>query len=235
MAVLYIIPNVLDPDAFEVSFPGSNLKLIRKLKHFVVETPKVARQLLKKSGVPTPFDNLVFYELDKHKKMPDLQPVINILKNGEDVGLITDAGYPAIADPGEQLISMAHQNSIRVKPLIGPSSIFLALAASGLNAEKFIFHGYLPVKQHFRIKKIMELEKTLRQNHYTQIFMETPYRNEAMLADLKNNLNENTVLCVAANITSAREIIITRSIHEWEKSSINLSKQPAIFLIGEWS
>jgi 16S rRNA (cytidine1402-2'-O)-methyltransferase len=231
-ATLYLIPNLLGETAIDRVLPDYNIKIINKLKHFIVETPKNANLLLKKAGVKTPFEGITFYTLDEHTHPDDLPEILQPLVKGIDVGLITDAGMPSIADPGELVVSWAHENKIKVVPLIGPSSIFLALAASGLNAESFTFHGYLPVKTEDRKRKIKELDIIVRKTKYTQIFIETPYRNQSLLQDIVKICHPDTKLCVAVNITMQNESIRTFPIWEWQTKNYSVDKLPAVFLIG---
>jgi 16S rRNA (cytidine1402-2'-O)-methyltransferase len=230
-ATLYIIPNLLGDTSIERVLPDYNIKIIHQLKHFIVETPKNANTLLKKAGVKTPFEGITFYTLDEHTRGDDLADIVEPLKKGFDAGLITDAGIPSIADPGELVVNWAHENKVKVVPLIGPSSIFLALAASGLNAESFTFHGYLPVKPEDRKRKIKELDVIARKTKYTQIFIETPYRNQSLLQDVVKTCHPDTKLCVAVNLTMQNENIRTLPIFEWQMKNYGIEKLPAVFLI----
>ena len=231
-ATLYLIPNLLGETAIQRVMPDYNIKIINQLKHFIIETPKNANALLKKAGVNTPFEGITFYTLDEHTRPDDLSDILDPLVKGLDVGLLTDAGIPSIADPGELVVSWAHENKVKVVPLIGPSSIFLALAASGLNAESFTFHGYLPVKPEERKRRIKELDVTARKTKYTQIFIETPYRNQSLLQDIVKICHPDTKLCVAMNITTQNESIRTFPIYEWQMRNYKVDKLPAVFLIG---
>jgi 16S rRNA (cytidine1402-2'-O)-methyltransferase len=231
-ATLYLIPNLLGDTSVDRVLPDYNIKIINQLKHFIIETPKNANALLKKAGVKTPFEGITFYTLDEHTHADDLPDIIEPLAKGYDVGLITDAGMPVVADPGEMVVMWAHENKVKVVPLIGPSSIFLALAASGLNAESFTFHGYLPVKPEDRKRKIKELDVIARKTKYTQIFIETPYRNQSLLQDLVKTCHPDTKLCVAENISMLNERIRTFPIFEWQMRNYGVEKMPAVFLIG---
>jgi len=231
-ATLYLIPNLLGETPIKRVLPDFNIKIINQLKHFIIETPKNANALLKKAGVKTPFEGITFYTLDEHTHSDDLPEILEPLKKGFDVGLMTDAGIPSIADPGELVVGWAHENKVKVVPLIGPSSIFLALAASGLNAESFTFHGYLPVKTEERKKKIKELDIIARKTKYTQIFIETPYRNQSLLQDIVKTCHPDTKLCVAVNLTMQNERISTFSIYEWQVKNYSVDRLPAVFLLG---
>jgi 16S rRNA (cytidine1402-2'-O)-methyltransferase len=231
-ATLYLIPNLLGDTPVNKVMPDYNIQIINQLKHFIVETPKNANTLLKRAGVKTPFEGITFYILDEHSSQDDLPDLTEPLKKGIDMGLMTDAGMPVVADPGEAVVNWAHENKVKVVPLIGPSSVFLALAASGLNAESFTFHGYLPVKPEERKRKIRELDVIARKTKFTQIFIETPYRNQALLQDLVKTCHPDTKLCVAVNITLQNENIRTFPVYEWQMRNYGVEKMPAVFLIG---
>lgn len=232
-ATLYLLPNLLsEADALR-QIPAYNSEIMQELKYFIVETPKNARLLLKKCGLKTPFDDISFYVLNEHTKDSEIPEIIAPLLAGENMGLISDAGYPSIADPGEIVVRIAQKNNIRVIPLVGPNSIFMALAASGLNAEGFTFHGYLPVKVPERLAKIREIEEAVYKKNQTQIFIETPYRNQSMLADLLKTLKSETFLCLAVDILSEEESIITRKVGNWRQEKPEINKRLAVFLIGK--
>jgi len=232
-ATLYLVPNLLSDTDASRALPVYNAEILKDLKYYIVETPKNARLLLKKYGLKTPFDDMSFYILNEHTKGNEIDEIIAPLYAGNSMGIISDAGYPAIADPGEIIIRLAHQRNIRVVPLSGPNSIFLALAASGMNSEQFTFHGYLPVKQPDRSKKIKELEETTLKTGYTQIFIETPYRNQSMISDLVKTVHPNTLICIAADINSDKEMIQTKTAANWQKLKPDFNKKPVVFLIGK--
>ncbi|MEA3496931.1 MAG: SAM-dependent methyltransferase [Bacteroidota bacterium] len=229
---LYLIPTLLGDTAIERSIPEYNLRIIKGLKYFIVENLKQARAFLKKAGVKPPFDNIYFFELNKHTSERDVSKMMQSLIKGNDFGIMTDAGFPVVADPGENIIRFAHENNIQVIPLSGPSSILLALAASGLNAESFTFHGYLPINSNLRVKTIKEIEKTALKTGYSQIFIETPYRNTQLLKDILKVCKAKTQLSIAANISTSNEEILTLSIEEWKKQNKSFHKIPAVFVIG---
>ena len=233
-AKVYLIPNFLgDGSAIERSFPAENLKVIQSLSHFAVENIKDTRRFLVRIGLKPKINESEFYTLDKRSTASDIQPILEVLKQGNSVGIISDAGCPGIADPGSLLVSEAHRRNHQVVPLIGPSSILLALIASGFNGQSFTFKGYLNREKQIRIKELKELESISARTRQTQIFMETPYRNEALWSDLMQCLNPKTKICIAANINLPGEYIKTKSVAEWKKSKKeNLSKIPAVFVLS---
>jgi 16S rRNA (cytidine1402-2'-O)-methyltransferase len=233
-AKVYLIPNFLGPEVSEGrSFPSENKDIIASLSHFAVENLKDSRRFLVRIGLKPKIDESEFYNLDKKSTLYDIQPMIAALKAGNSIGIISDAGCPGIADPGSLLVSHAHLNGFQTVPLIGPSSILLALMASGFNGQSFVFNGYLDREQAKKGKEIKEMETLVKQRSQTQIFMETPYRNESMWDDLMKTLQPETKLCVAANISLPNEYIKTKTVADWKKSNKqNLAKIPAIFLLG---
>jgi 16S rRNA (cytidine1402-2'-O)-methyltransferase len=232
MASLYLIPNLLSDSAWQGVLPLPVSEIVSKLRFFIVEDVRNARRFLKKLDPSIYIDDLVFFELNKFTT--DLQKVeyLKPLAEGSDVGLLSEAGCPGVADPGADIVKLAHQRNYRVIPLVGPSSILLALMASGLNGQTFAFHGYLPVKQSERITKIHQLEKQAFSQKQTQIFIETPYRNNPLIHDLLKTCQPATLLCIAADLTSENEFIQTRSISLWKNQVPDLDKRPAIFLLG---
>ena len=233
-AKVYLIPNFLGLEVSENrSFPSENKEIIASLSHFAVENIKDTRRFLVRIGLKSKIDESEFYNLDKKSSWDDIQPMISALKEGNSIGVISDAGCPGIADPGSLLVKHAHINGFQAVPLIGPSSIFLALMASGFSGQSFSFRGYLDRDSAKKTKEIREMENLVKHQNQTQIFMETPYRNEAMWEDLMRTLQGETKLCVAANISLPNEYIKTKTVAEWKKSNKqNLAKIPAIFLLG---
>ncbi len=229
---LYLLPNLIADTAPENVLPAYNLSLIKALEYFIVENPKNARRFLKTCGVPSPFDHLEFHKVDKKTDAEEQLKALMPLFKGNDMGLISEAGTPAIADPGSHLIQEAHKNGISVKPLSGPSSIFMALMASGLNGQSFTFHGYLPIKKNQREQQLKTIEKQALQTGYAQIFMETPYRNQAMVESILKSCHPQTMLCVACDISSPQEEILTLDVGTWKQLNKNFNKRKAIFLIG---
>lgn len=229
--ILYLIPAPLGDGEISSVLPGSARELIAKLDQFIVEHPKTARQFLGKIGLQLPLQQIKMDVLDEHTRPADLRRLLAPLLDGKNLGLLSEAGCPAVADPGANLVRLAHQNHIRVVPLVGPSSILLALMASGLNGERFAFHGYLPVKPILREKKLAELEKDSRSRGETEIFIETPYRNQKLLETILATCREDSTLCLATDVTLTSESIATRTVAEWKKYVPAIHKHPTIFLL----
>ncbi len=227
---LFLIPSFLDNTAPEQVLPLEVIKKVRSLRYFIVENERTARRFLISLGMKEYLEEITFELLNKHTRPEVLGEFVQPLQNGISAGLITEAGCPGVADPGAEIVALAHQGHIRVVPLTGPSSILLALMASGLNGQCFAFHGYLPVKQPARVRKIRDLEEQSRKEHMTQIFIEAPYRNHQMFADLISTLNPNTRLCLAINLTGREEKVLSMPVAQWEKTKIEFQKQPAVFL-----
>ncbi|MFT6850240.1 MAG: 16S rRNA (cytidine1402-2'-O)-methyltransferase [Sphingobacteriales bacterium] len=228
--ILYLIPSLLSPDNLENQWVIGTPELVQKIKFYAVEEIKTARRFLKKLHKPIDIDELTFINCDKKASTEDISKSINLLKNGNDVALISEAGCPSVADPGGKLVAAAHENNIKVCPIVGPSSIILALMASGLNGQNFSFVGYIPINKQERIKRIKELEARSVRDRQTQIFIETPYRNNPLMQDLVKSLSGNTKLCVAKNITGEDEFISTKSVKNWKNQVPELHKIPTIFL-----
>lgn len=225
---LYLIPAPLGDEGM-AAIPAQVLAVANKLTHFLVENEKTARRYLKKMGYEHSLDELTLYRLDKRTNDDERMEYLLPLLNGTDMGLISEAGLPCIADPGAVMAQMAQENKIRVVPLSGPSSIILALVASGMDGQSFAFNGYLPIKNPQRKAQIQSLERLSKRQ--TQIFMETPFRNNQLLQDLLNTCNPNTRLCVACDITLPSETIITQTIAQWKQRKYDFHKRPAIFLL----
>ncbi len=228
--MLFLIPTFLSEN--ENVLPEEVLEIARSLDEFVVENEKSARRFLKQIGTKIHQNNIIFHLLNEHTSAIEISELLPILKKNKNIGLLSEAGCPAVADPGAALVRMAHENNITVKPLTGPSSILLALMASGLNGQSFAFHGYLPKDSVQRKAKISLLEKDAQKKKQTQIFIETPYRNLPLLNDIINVCSENTLLCIAYDLTSSNEFVKTKTIAAWKKQIPSLDKKPAIFLIG---
>ncbi len=228
---LYLIPVPLAENAPGNAAPAHLKALVAGLTIFVVENAKTARHWLKWFGHPTQMNQLAIQELKKSDGREELAGYLAPLLAGKNIGLMSEAGCPGIADPGANIVREAHRAGVRVIPMVGPSSIFLALMASGLNGQRFAFHGYLPVDRTERVKAIAALEQRSRRDDETQIFIETPYRNGALFQALIDTCDSRTLLCVAADLTSGDEMIATRSIGEWRKQILNLEKRPVVFLL----
>lgn len=233
--VLYLIPSPLgDSDPVEV-IPGPVLEHLKSIRRYVVEETRTARRYLSAAGLKGHIGELEFRELNEHTRPEEVESLLDMFSEPDgsptDVGLISEAGLPAVADPGALLVEACHRHGIRVVPLVGPSSLMMALMASGLNGQSFAFRGYLPAKPEERRKAIREVEKDSSRLRQTEIFIETPYRNDSMLTDLLATLQPSTRLCVAANITQPDEAIQTRTVKEWRSSQITIGKRPCVFLI----
>ncbi len=225
-----MIPSLLDDTTADQILPVEVIKKIHLLRNFIVENERTARRFLIRLGMKEYLDEINFEILDKHTRLEDFSQMVEPLKKGVSLGLITEAGCPGVADPGAEIVAIAHSLNIRVVPFIGPSSILLSLMASGLNGQCFAFHGYLPVKPPARVRRIRLLEEQSRREHMTQIFIEAPYRNHQLFQDLIATLHPNTRLCLAINLTGQEERIITKSVADWKKTRIEFHKQPAVFL-----
>lgn len=228
---LYLIPtNLADPVRIDAILPRDVLATALALDHFIAENAKTARAFLKSIGVTRPLQDISIVELDKHRGGKASVTLLAPLLAGHDVGLVSEAGAPGVADPGAEVVAMAHANRIAVYPLVGPSSILLGLMASGLNGQRFAFHGYLPVEKAERSKMIAELERESRQRNMTQIFIETPYRNQSLLDDLLATLSKSTRLAVAQDLTGPAQSITSRTVTGWKQASAVLPRSPALFL-----
>lgn len=229
---LYLIPVSLGETNNEKLFPNLNLRLIDELEYLVVENERSARRFIRSTGSKRDFEQLELILLDKRTKQHEISRPIELLLQGEDVGIMSEAGCPGVADPGQILIAEAHKYNINVVPLIGPSSILLGLMGSGLNGQGFTFHGYLPIEKRDRIKKLRDLDAAVSKTGHTQIFMETPYRNEKLFDDVLKTCNGNHKFCVAVDITLETEQIKTLAVAEWKANKISLHKRPCMFLLG---
>ncbi|HEX8873535.1 MAG TPA: SAM-dependent methyltransferase [Nitrosospira sp.] len=228
--ILYLIPAPLGDGDMDWMIPAGVRQCMARLDHYIVEHPKTARRFLKRAG-RTSLQSITMRILDEHTRPTEFECLLEPLLAGRDIGLLSEAGCPAVADPGAGLIRLAHQKNVRVVPLVGPSSILLALMASGLNGQRFAFHGYLPVDHGKRVNKIVELEKASIRHDQTQIFIETPYRNRKLLDCLISACRGDTVLCIASNVTLESEYISTKTIEEWRHAIPDLDNKPAIFLL----
>lgn len=223
--ILYAIPSPLGGKAAD-ALPASALNIVRTLRCFAVENAKSARVFLKDVDMPCPLQELRIATLGN-----DVSAHIEILREGNSLGLLSEAGCPAIADPGATLVEAAHREGIRVVPLIGPSSIVLALMASGLEGQRFAFCGYLPRESEARKKRIRELEARSRKERETQIFIETPYRNDVVFTTLLEHCSAGTMLCLASDLTLASEKVLTKSVNNWRKARLLIGKRPTVFLL----
>lgn len=228
---LYLIPTPIGSCDIDWIIPSAVKQMIAPLTHYIVEHPKTARQFLKRIECNLPLQKIHMEILDEHTPANDLERLLLPLFSGIDVGLLSEAGCPAIADPGSELVRLAHDKNIPIIPIVGPSSILLALMASGLCGQHFCFNGYLPIEKRARIQKINELEKRSSIDDQTQIFIEAPYRNQGLLELIIQNCHYETDLCIASQLTSPDEMIITQTIREWKQKLPELNKTPTIFLL----
>jgi len=228
---LFLIPTTLGENEPLEVLPISVKRTIEQLSHFIVENEKTARRFIKKITPSKAQNSLVLYPLNKFTKDEELQTYLDIVETGKSIGLISEAGLPAIADPGAVIVKMAHEKNIKVTPLVGPSSILMALMSSGMNGQNFAFNGYLPIETKERKKAIKHYEQLSANNNQAQIFIETPYRNEKLFAEMTNSLHKNTNLCIAIDISLSTEWIKTKTVAQWKKTTVALHKRPAIFII----
>jgi len=231
--ILYLIPTPLGDTALTQVLPEATRHIAAGLTTFIVEQAKTARAFLKQLPTATPIQQLTLLELNEHTPASELETLIAPLLAGLDVGLISEAGCPAVADPGANLVRLAHRRGIRVRPLTGPSSILLALMGSGLVGQRFAFHGYLPVKPDERAKALRELEKRAQKEDAAQVFIETPYRNRAMLESLLTACRDDTLLTLACDLTLESEYLATRSIAQWRKIEPVIERRPCVFLLWQ--
>ncbi len=230
--VLYLVPNTLGNSDTSLTIPEGIKGRVNDISLFIVENLRNARRYLKNLNRDINIDSLTFFELNEHTAVEEIPAFLDNVEKGMDAAIISEAGVPGVADPGAAVVRVAHEKGIRVIPLTGPSSILLALMASGLNGQSFCFHGYLPVKRPERVKKIREIEQVAIRKGETQMFIEAPYRNDALLADILETCHPSTLLCIAADITLETEFIFTRSTGVWKNNKPALHKRPVLFLIG---
>lgn len=229
---LYLIPTPLGEEGdLNAILPEDVRSIALSLETFVVENAKTARHVLKRYGITKPLQEIAIATLDEHTPQEKIKELLAPLLAGKDVGLMSEAGCPAVADPGAQLVQLAHEKDIKVVPLVGPSSLLLALMGSGMNGQSFAFLGYLPANREARVKKLAEIEKESRACRQTQLFIEAPYRNQQMLEDIFIACRPETRLCVATDITQPSESIVTRPVSAWKKQPPEIHKKPTIFLL----
>lgn len=226
---LYLIPNTIAEENFSV-VPGYIAQTIGPIRFFIVEEEKPARVFLKRINPNLPVGECEFFLLNEHTPAAEIQKYIKMI-SGKNAGIISESGCPCVADPGADLVLLAHKSDMEIIPLVGPSSITLALMASGLNGQNFAFNGYLPKEKDLRIKKIKDLERRSAQENQTQIFMEAPYRNDNLLKDILSSCDAATLLCVACDLTAPSQWIKTMPVGKWENLKISLNKRPALFLL----
>ncbi len=233
-AGLYLIPTQLSNVELDRVLPAHNIEVVRGIRHFVVESLREARRFLKKCDRNIDIDSLTFNELNEHSDLSDtaaLEALLAPIAHGEPVGVISDAGCPAVADPGADLVAIAQRRNYKVFPLVGPSSILMSLMASGFNGQSFAFLGYLPVDSQARQARLKEMTRRIEREHQTQIFIEAPYRNNQLIADLASRLPAGMRLCVASDITGEKQSIVTRTMAQWKQARYDYHKIPTIFLL----
>lgn len=231
MASIYLIPVTLGDTSLDRVLPAYNKEIVVSIRYFIVENERTARRFLKKTDPAIDIDSLHFFVLNKHTSPEEIASFIAPLREGHDIGLLSEAGCPAIADPGADVVRIAQEKNYPVVPLVGPSSILLSLMASGFNGQSFAFAGYLPVDREQRVRSLKAMEQRIYSEHQTQIFIETPYRNNKLVEDIIQSCKPSTRLCIAANITCEDEFIRTRGVKEWKGKVPDLSKQASIFLL----
>ncbi len=230
---LFLLPVPLSDTAASASYTPFLVDTINTIGEYIVENEKTARKFLKQAGLTRPQQELIMHDYGKHtRQRMDVRVFFAGLEAGRDVGLMSEAGAPGVADPGAEIVAEAHRRGIRVVPLVGPSSILLALMASGFSGQSFAFHGYLPIAKSDRIKRIKQLEKDTITKQQTQLFIETPFRNNQLLDDVLLSCNSQTRLCIACNLTAPDEFIHTRAIKDWKADKPDLHKKPTVFLLG---
>lgn len=229
---LYLIPVTLGNTPIEQVLPAYNKQVICNIRHFIVEEVRTARRFLKQVDRDINIDELTFYPMGKHADAASFSKYLDALRNGEDMGVISEAGCPAVADPGADVVAIAQREGLKVVPLVGPSSILLAVMGSGFNGQSFAFHGYLPIATTDRAKRLKQLESRSAAEHQTQLFIETPYRNHKIIADILSACNPRTRLCIASGLTTEKEYICSKTVKEWKQAPPpDLNKIPTIFAI----
>lgn len=232
---LYLIPLPIAETDHTHVLPATNLLLLNEIEHYIVENIRTARRFLKKAGYQNDFDEVTFYVLNKHTPANELEAFLAPILSGHNVGLMSEAGVPCVADPGSLIVEKAHQQGVVVKPLTGPSSLMLSLMASGLNGQQFAFNGYLPIRKMQRIQKIKMLEKRSLAENQTQLFIEAPYRNNQLVRDLLSACKGSTMLCIATDISGKNEFIRTLSVDRWKSAVPDLNKKNTVFLLHQYS
>jgi len=229
---LYLIPTPLGDTSLGTSIPEFNHSILHTIRHFIVEDLRTARRFLKQAGYPHSIDSTVFLELNEHTRSDSTTNYLQFIMEGHHTGLMSEAGLPCVADPGHIVVRSAHVNGVRVIPLVGPSSLLLTLMGSGLNGQGFVFHGYLPVRSNEREASLKRIERDLIVSKKSQLFIETPYRNNALLECILKVCHADTLLCIGSNLMEPNEIILTRPIASWKKNIPDLNKRPSVFILG---
>lgn len=230
-AKLYLLPNTISEGEWKNVIPEGVKEKSLSIRHFIVENVRTARRFLRKIGYSTDFSEVEFYELNKHTLQEDIPNFIQACKEGNDMAIISESGLPCIADPGNLVVEIAHQQGITIVPLVGPSSLMMALMASGFNGQNFAFVGYLPIENGQKLKALKNLENKIFADNQTQIFIEAPYRNQKLLEFIIQNAQSATKLCIARDISGNNELIVSKSILDWKKYKINIQKENTVFLL----
>lgn len=228
---LYLIPSTIGESSVNKVIPSYNVEIINKIDTFIVEEVRTARRFLKKAGILKPIDDLTFLILNEHTKFEEILNYLEVIDNGNNIGLLSEAGVPCIADPGADIVKIAQEKNIDVVPLVGPSSILMSLMASGFNGQNFAFLGYLPIDKKMRSDKIREIERNIYQNDQTQLFIEAPYRNNQLIEALMSTCRNDTMLCIACDVSLDKEFIKTKSITNWKKTKFDFHKRATVFLL----
>lgn len=231
---IWMAPTTLGGEVVSEVIPEYVMTVLNGIRHFIVEDVKSTRRYLRRINREFPIDECQFFELNKRTELSEITRYLKPIKDGFDIAMISEAGCPGIADPGAELVAQAHMHDIRVSPLVGPSSIVLALMASGFSGQEFTFHGYLPKERKDRIRKLKDFEGDTRRTGYTHIFMDTPFRNMNVLDDLLNELTDTTLICIASDLTMLEENVRTMSAKDWREQAYDLAKKPTMFLIGSY-
>ena len=229
--VLYLIPVLLGDTSVDQVIPTYNKSIVSELKFYIVENIRTARRFLKKCDPDIDIDSLTFFELNKHTNIKDVSGFLDPMKSGESMGVMSEAGCPGVADPGADVVAIAQQKGYKVVPLVGPSSMLMAIMASGFNGQSFAFHGYLPIDSNEKVNKLKQLESRSYNENQTQLFIETPFRNQKLAEDILQHCKPQTQLCIATNISCDDEQIVTKSIKAWKGKLPDLHKKPTVFLI----
>lgn len=233
MPTLYLIPSTMSDGAVERSIPAENIALVRTLRYLVVENVRTVRRFLRRCDPTIDIDAITFTELNEHTRPEEIPAMLDPMAGGYDVGVVSEAGCPAIADPGADLVAVAQRRGYTVCPLVGPSSILLSLMGSGFNGQSFAFVGYLPIEPKERGARLREMERRIARERQTQIFIEAPYRNNRLIRELATGgvLSPSTLLCVASDLTGPNQSILTRPLRDWARATYNYDKTPTIFLL----
>lgn len=228
---LYLLPSTMSDAPVEQVLPAANVEVARRLRYFIVENERTARRFLKRCDRQIDIDSLTFFTLDTHTRPEEIPAMLDPMAHGHDMGVISEAGCPAVADPGADAVSIAQQRGYNVMPMVGPSSILMSLMASGFNGQSFAFAGYLPIDSSARTATLREMERRIMREDQTQIFIETPYRNDRLMQDIVKTLPGGLRLCVAVDITGPSQSIVTRHLRDWARDLPRIEKRPAIFLL----